>query len=107
MHSKNEGDEPEKLNWLCDEEWELSAQITHLEKWLESTGKNFAPGNYVAGIGFCPREGACGGGGVLRHQSMAIMASIGMNLFFSEYPSMEEDLERKNLTSDYSSKSSI
>mgnify|MGYP003385833341 CR=1 FL=1 len=90
---KDEGEKPEKLDWLCDEEWELPAQINYLEKWLESTAKNFTPGEYVADIGFCPREGACGGGGVLTHQSMGIMASIGMNLFFSEYPSMEEELE--------------
>lgn len=90
---KDEGEKPEKLDWLCGDEWELPAQIKYLETWLEYTGKNFEPGSYVADIGFSPREGACGGGGVLTHESMAIMGSIGMNLFFSEYPSIEEDSE--------------
>ena len=91
--AKAEGEKPEKLDWLCDDEWELPAQIEYFEKWLASTGKNLTPGTYVADIGFGPRKGACGGGGVLTHESMGIMASIGMNLFLSEYPGMEEDSE--------------
>jgi hypothetical protein len=90
---KDEGEKPDKLDWLCGEEWELPALIECLEKWLESTGKNYKPGTYVADIGFGPREGACGGGGVLTQQSMAIMVSIGMNLFLSEYPAMEKKSE--------------
>ena len=83
---KVEGEKPERLEWLCDGEWELPAQIEYLEKWLESTGKNLPSGDYVADVGFCPREGACGGGSVLTPASMAIMVSLGMNLFLSEYP---------------------
>lgn len=90
---KVKGETPEKLDWLCDDVWELPAQIEYLEQWLTSTGKDIEPGAYVADIGFSPREGACGGSSVLTHESMAIMASIGMNLFLSEYPDMEEGSE--------------
>ena len=90
---KADGEKPEKMDWLCEEEWELPAQIEYLGKWLDSIGKTFPPGAYVADIGFSPREGACGGGGVLTHHSMFIMSSIGMNLFLSEYPGMEEESE--------------
>jgi hypothetical protein len=90
---KLEGERPEKLDWLCGDEWELPAQIEYLEKWLESTGRHFEPGTYVADIGFGPRDGACGGGSVLTHESMASMALIGMNLLLSEYPQMEDESE--------------
>jgi hypothetical protein len=88
---KADGEKPEKLDWLCAEDWELPSQIKCLDDWLVSTGKNLRPGAYVADIGFSPREGAFGGGGVLTHKSMAVMASIGMNLFLSEYPSPDDD----------------
>ena len=90
-----DGDKPVKMDWLCDGDWKLPTQIKYLEEWLVSSGKNLVPGAYVADIGFSPREEAFGGGGVLTHESMAIMVSIGMNLFFSEYPGPENESDEE------------
>ncbi|GAB2792486.1 hypothetical protein GCM10027275_41770 [Rhabdobacter roseus] len=82
-------DSGEKLDWLCDEAWDLPFQIYALETWLMQKGKDLEPGNYVADIGFDIRKDAAGGGGVLSSESMAIMGKIGMDLYFSEYPSVQ------------------
>lgn len=79
----------EKLDWLCDESWELPTQIVALENWLNSKGKTLKPNKYVADIGFDIRKDASGGGGILNSKSMAIMGKIGMDVYFSEYPSAE------------------
>jgi hypothetical protein len=77
----------EKLDWLCDEYWDLPTQIDALETWLINKGQSLEPGKYVADIGFDIRKDATGGGGVLNSESMAIMGKIGMDLYFSGYPS--------------------
>ena len=78
-------DTGERLDWLCDEVWDLPTQISELEKWLDSKGKNLKPNKYVADIGFEISQDAAGGGGVLMSKSMGIMAKIGMDVYFSEY----------------------
>jgi hypothetical protein len=75
----------EKLEWLCEEVWDLPTQIDVLETWLSHKGKDLEPNRYVADIGFCMRKDASGGGGSLNAASMLIMGQIGMDLFFSEY----------------------
>ena len=75
----------EKVAWLSDDSWELPEQLEILEKWL-AENKSLPKGFYAADIGFAPREGALGGGGVVSLSSMSIMTSIGMSLYFSEYP---------------------
>lgn len=82
-------DSGEKLEWLCDEAWDLPRQIDALETWLMDKGKTLEPSKYVADIEFDIRKDATGGGGVLNYESMAIMGKIGMNVYFSEYPSNE------------------
>jgi len=82
-------DSGEKLDWLCDEVWDLPAQIDALETWLLNKGKALKPSKYVADIGFDIRKDATSGGGVLNSKSMAIMGEIGMDVYFSEYPSAE------------------
>lgn len=76
-----------RLDWLCDEVWDLPSQIYALETWLIEKGKDLEPNQYVADIGFVTNKEAQGGGGVLTSNSMAIMAKIGMDVYFSEYPS--------------------
>ncbi len=76
----------EKVAWLCDDEWELPTQIEALERWLIENGEIIEKGTYVADIGYSPRPGACGGGGVISIPAMQMMVSIGMELFLSEYP---------------------
>jgi len=79
-------DNTEKIVWLCDGNWELPSQIDELETWLKENESNIPSGNYVVDIGFDIRKDACGGGGVLTTQSMAIMVNLGMELYLSEYP---------------------
>jgi hypothetical protein len=75
----------EKLAWLCDEIWDLPQQVSELENWLESTGKDLPTGEYVADIGFGIRNDANGGGGVISKKMMDIMSQIGMEIYLSEY----------------------
>ena len=82
-------DSGEKLEWLSDEDWDLPTQIDVLETWLMNKGKNLEPSKYVADIGFDIRKDASGGGAVLNSESMKIMGKIGMDIYFSEYPSAE------------------
>lgn len=79
----------EKVDWLCEEIWDLPTQIDALETWLDKEGKDLEPNKYVADIGFDIRKDATGGGGVLTSKSMAIMGKIGMDVYFSEYPSAD------------------
>lgn len=86
-------DSVEKLEWLCYEAWDLPTQIDALETWLMDKGKTLEPSKYVADIGFDIRKDATGGGGVLNSESMAIMGKIGMDVYFSEYPSVSQEDE--------------
>ena len=83
----------EKLDWLCDEHWDLPTQIDALETWLINKGKSLEPSKYVADIGFDIRKNSTGGGGVLSSESMTIMGEIGMDVYFSEYPSVSHEEE--------------
>ena len=84
--NSKEGEEGVFLRGLCDEEWEMPAQVEALELWLTNDGCNLSAGSYVADIGFSPREGAAGGGTVISTGAMKVMVSIGMELYLSEYP---------------------
>ena len=79
----------EKVDWLCEELWDLPTQIEALETWLDKKGKDLEQNKYVADIGFDIRKDASGGGGVLNSKSMEIMGRIKMDLYFSEYPSAD------------------
>ena len=87
-------DSEEKLAWLCDEVWDLPTQIATLETWLLDKGKTLEPNKYVADIGFDIRKDSTGGGAVLNSKSMKIMGAIGMDIYFSEYPSSDEIIEQ-------------
>ncbi len=56
-----EGEKGIAMGHLCDDTWEMPEQITVLEKWLKQNKKIIKKGNYVADIGFSPRDGAAGG----------------------------------------------
>lgn len=86
-----EGEKGESLVRLCDDEWEMPAQVEALEKWLIENQSKLSKGYYVADIGFSPRLEALGGGAVLTTQAMKIMVSIGMELYLSEYPTLDDD----------------
>ncbi|RNI29954.1 hypothetical protein EFA69_10530 [Rufibacter immobilis] len=78
-----------ELDWLCDDIWDLPHQIDALEKWLDTKGVNLSSSEYVADIAFDIRKDATGGGGVLKSKSMKIMGTIGMDVYFSEHPSVD------------------
>ncbi|MBO6763291.1 MAG: hypothetical protein JJ909_20225, partial [Roseivirga sp.] len=67
-------------------DWDLPTQIDALKTWLINKGKSLEPSKYVADIGFDTRKDATSGGGVLNSESMGM---IGMDVYFSEYPSNE------------------
>jgi hypothetical protein len=79
-------DAPKKqVAWLCDDEWNLPAQVAALEAWLKRK-KKMKTRAYIADIGFKARRGACGGGSALSPEMMKKMADFGITLFLSEYP---------------------
>jgi hypothetical protein len=81
----------EKLDWLCDEVWDLPNQIDTLEKWLKTKEVLLPKSSYVADIGFDIRKDAKGGGAVINSESMKIMSDIGMDIFLSEYPNTNKN----------------
>ena len=86
-----EGQENERIAWLCDDNWRLPDQAEALEAWLVEHHATLKPDKYVADIGFTLREDASGGGAALPPEMMRTMADLGMSLFLSEYPSDDED----------------
>jgi hypothetical protein len=76
-----------EIAWLCDDDWRLSEQADALEQWLRENRFKLKPGDYIADIGFSPRQqDAWGGGAAISPESMRTMAELGMTLFVSEYP---------------------
>ena len=88
--NSKEGEKGKSLGGICKGEWEMPKQVEALEAWLKENSTKLPKGNYVADIGFSPREGALGGGAILSPESMGIMATIGMSLYLSEYPGDED-----------------
>ncbi len=70
---------------LCGDTWELPVQLFEFERWLEKDGKELPTGSYIADIGFSPRLGACGGGGVLSVSAMQALALANIEVWFTEY----------------------
>ncbi len=90
IYIKRESDN-ENLAWVAKGEWELSAQITLLEEWLDQNQNVIEPGSYIADIGFSMRKNACGGGAILSPRAMGIMSKLGVKLYLSEYPDDEPE----------------
>ena len=86
IYSPSDNEEPnQNIALLSDGEWELPAQIEELEKWLTENHAKIPTGDYIANLGYSPREGASGGGAILNIDTMKIMVNLGMNLYLSEY----------------------
>ncbi len=81
----------DRIDYLCEGIWDLPGQIDSLGEWLKTKGILLPKDSYVADIGFDIRKEAAGGGAVLSSESMKIMAKIGMDIYFSEYPELTED----------------
>ena len=96
-----EGQENERIAWLCDGVWVLSPQIEALAEWLEQTSATLPTAEYVADVGFCWRRSARAGGPVIEPATMRRMADAGMSLFISEYPGFaDEDTNEDGGTSE-------
>ena len=79
-------DSAEEAAFLCDDTWELPAQIDILEGWLIENENKMESGKYTADIGYSPRDGAAGGGTAISLKAMSILMKMGMVLYLSEYP---------------------
>jgi hypothetical protein len=75
-----------EVAWLCDDDWDLSAQVSALQAWLGGKGISIPQGHYIADIGFSVRVDAAGGGAAISPEMMRCMADLGISLFLSEYP---------------------
>jgi hypothetical protein len=64
----------------------MPVQLNALDQWLVQNRGELGEGEYVADLGFSPRPGASGGGGVVSRQMMEAMLAIEVELFLSEYP---------------------
>ena len=84
------GERGEPIAWIGDDEWELPALLEVLENWVRTEAVELERGVYTADIGFSPREGACGGGGVIAPATLLCLAEHGVELWFSEYPMFVE-----------------
>ena len=80
----------EKIEYLCEDVWDLSTQIYELEKWLTEKGKELPIGKYVADIGFDIRKNASGGGGIINTKMINIMSKIGIEVYLSEYAGLSK-----------------
>jgi len=86
-----EGERGTSIGHLCDDSWEMPEQVNTLYSWLKENKEKMPKGKYIADIGYSPREGALGGGVALSIEAMEIMVSIGMELYLSEYPPLEDE----------------
>jgi len=94
-NSSENCDRGRELAWLCDKIWYLPEQLAEFEKWLQSN-QCLPKGIYSADIGFAPRPDAMGGGGGLSLVSIEILCSMGMEVWFSEYPAMVENNDKSH-----------
>jgi hypothetical protein len=78
----------EKIALLCDNSWDLPTQVSALETWLINDGKALAKGKYIADIGFAISKDAKGGGCAITSEMMNIMSEIGIDIYLSEYPTL-------------------
>ena len=98
ISNASSGDE---IAWLCNDNWELPAQLTALQKWLDEYEQADSTGAAIADIGFSVRPDAFGGGTVLSTNMMRRFADADVEIHFSEYPP-GDDSHLNNKTADNS-----
>ncbi len=74
-----------KLDWICDEIWDLATQIPELKNWIIENKDKLKGDSFVADIGFTVRKNAVGGGAVIESDFMKALGEIGMDIYLSEY----------------------
>jgi hypothetical protein len=85
-----EGQENERIPWLCEGNWQIPDQTEALKAWSSEHRATLTPDDDIADMGFTLRGDACGGGAAIPPDMMGAMADHARSLFLSEYPS---DLE--------------
>jgi len=78
------GDRFVKFHFGADE-WELPKLFKEFENWLFANVDSIEAGEWIADIGFSPRESATGGGPIISTEIMASCLKIGMAIYISEY----------------------
>lgn len=85
------GDKSESYLKLAEDDWDLRSQFKTFETWLKSsTNALEADAQWIADIGFSPRDGACGGGPVISREIMKFCLNKKITIYFSEYDSSDE-----------------
>jgi hypothetical protein len=79
-----------EVAWLCDDDWRLPSQVSALQAWLTQNTASLGGLRYIADIGFSPRPDPGGGGASISPEMMRNMAELGITLFLSEYPAMDD-----------------
>jgi hypothetical protein len=88
---KHENPKNLRIACLSEDSWELPKQLVRLEQWLLEEATDIPRASYVADVGYAPRDGALGGGGAVTRAAMEKMLAIGMELFLSEYPPLDQN----------------
>ena len=88
-----EGEENERIAWLCDGEWRLTPQSEALSEWLQGEGAKLKPDRYVANISFSWRRDACSGGPAFAPATLRQLADLGMSLYISEYAGFADEMD--------------
>ncbi|WP_444891819.1 hypothetical protein ACJJIE_11875 [Microbulbifer sp. TRSA001] len=71
---------------LAKDDWNLISQFEAFESWLKTDAEDLDPNHeWIADIGFCPRDSASGGGPVITQEIMEICLSRRITIFLSEY----------------------
>ena len=80
------GEKSENYLKLAEDEWGLPVQFEVFEMWLKSGADDLDSSyQWIADIGFSPRDGASGGGPIISLEIMEICLSKRITIFLSEY----------------------
>jgi len=75
---------------LGEESWELPALFKIFENWLlNDTATLDSKFEWIADIGFSPREGANGGGPIISQEIMKACIDKNISIYLSEYNDKE------------------
>lgn len=88
--SKIENGERKGVFQLGKDCWSLPELFKLFENWLFSGEFDIDPKfEWIADIGFSPREGACGGGPIISKEVMEVCISNNISIYLSEYDDRE------------------
>jgi len=75
---------------LAEDSWDLPKLFSIFEAWLQTETTSLDPTvQWIADIGFSPREGANGGGPIISTQMMQLCIKRNIAIYLSEYNDLE------------------